>query len=268
MSRSNQAGLQNPAKESQKNFRAIIKDAQDVEYYVSQLEELVNSQSQMDSVLKHRQVDSLFLNGNITILQGKQRIAEMIQKLSAVINARKLAEESGVEIPSIDKLQKLVFQFMNERLSVLPSPYAPLCGALPLPQDQIIPNGYFVCVPNEDMYILAIVIGFDPSKGSYHVCDADPEATEVSEIIISADLVIPMPTSSPARRTKATTYAPKTRVYSLWPDEQGGWTTVFYPATVVQPPTTLPAWYLLSFDGDPPINASVPEKFVVPMNEP
>ena len=145
MSRPNQVSFQNPLKEGQKNFRAIVQHAQDVEYYVKQLEELINSESssKMDSTVRHRQVDSIFSNGNAAILQEKQRILEMLQKVSDVMNARRIAQESGVNIPSIERLRELVFQFMNEKLPTLPSPYAPLCGAIPLPQDQIIPNGYY-----------------------------------------------------------------------------------------------------------------------------
>jgi hypothetical protein len=132
----------------------------------------------------------------------------------------------------------------------------------------VIPPGSFVCLPHDADYILGYVLWFDPERCDYHVCDADPEGDALSELIVPAGRIIPIATSSPARRSKATMFAVGTRVLALWPDDLGGWTSVFYAALVIAQPASSPGSYTLQFEGEVPYYADVPEKFVVPAPNP
>ena len=188
-----------------------------------------------------------------------------------MLEARKEAALTERVLPTVADLREAYRVFLCENRPLIPSPYAPLCGALPLPDDSIITNGSFVCAVNkavkegeEGRYFLAYVFGFDPDNVTYHVCDADPVLEELADIELNFDELVPMPTSIPARRTKSTSYALREHVLSLWyEDGTVSWTTVFYPAVVISLPTTSPGFYGLRFEGDPCYEGTIPEQFVV-----
>ena len=205
-----------------------------------------------------------------SLAHEKQIILDALKHIEHILCVRRDAVAAGRTPPTLDDLHKRVQAFFSETHPLLAAPYAPLCGAMPLPEDQVIPNGSFVCATNPNVpdgvdghFFLAFVFGFDPEHACYFVCDADPELDRVVEIQVQADAVVPMPTSIPARRAKKTNHPAKSEVLSLWYDESGGWTTVFYPATVNGVPTSSPGLYQLTFDGDPPYVAQIPEQFVV-----
>jgi hypothetical protein len=59
----------------------------------------------------------------------------------------------------------------EDKPPIIPAPYDSLCGAISWPDDQIIPEGSYVCARNmqndedEDaQYFLVYVIGFDREK--------------------------------------------------------------------------------------------------------
>jgi hypothetical protein len=130
----------------------------------------------------------------------------------------------------------------------------------------------YVCARNleetgEDgkpVYFLAYVLGFDPEKFTYHLVDVDPEVVPKDQET-PAKFVIPMPTSVPARRTRATTIPCHSKVLALWPEE-GDWTTVLYEATVKKVPTSAPGLYDLAF---PEVTGltKVPEEYIVRLPE-
>jgi hypothetical protein len=195
-------------------------------------------------------------------------IEETLGQLDAVLTERRSHAGGLYPLPNVEELREQTRKFFDEKQPILPAPYAYLCGAIPWPEDQVIPNGSYVCAKNtivdEDddaQYFLASVIGFDPEKCTYHVCDVDPELTTLTDIEVPAHLVIAMPTSVPARRTKASSYPPRTQVLALWQDDNGLWTTVFYRAVVTSCPATSPGSYGLRFEGD--YTAAVPERYVV-----
>lgn len=213
-----------------------------------------------------RLVDSTVRSGH----HSKSLIQEALERIDHTLRARKEAASQGAAVPAVSDLREAVNVFFCEAQPILPSPYPPLCGALPFPDDEIIPRGSFACAVNPNIplgddghYFLAYVFGFDPEKLCYHVCDADPELEEPAIIEVSRDELVPMPTSVPARRGKMTSYPLKSQVLSLWFEETAGWTTVFYTATVTNVPTTSPGFYGLLFEGDPPYMSTIPERFVV-----
>ncbi|KAH0791108.1 hypothetical protein GPJ56_004919 [Histomonas meleagridis] len=213
-----------------------------------------------DLSLTFNTLDRFTENLNHSIKLQKNRIEEMLNRIDAIISSR---HEEEIELPKIEEIHQLVDDFYNEKLPIVPSPYQPLCGSMRFPTDQIIPSKTFACVQQEKEYILALILSYDPNKNTYLVCDADPELNEILTFTVPSNKVIPLPTSSPARRTKHTTYSLRTKVLALWLEEVGGWTSVFYKASVVSQPSTTDGYYVLKFDGNPPQNAVIPEKFIV-----
>jgi hypothetical protein len=198
----------------------------------------------------------------------KALIEEALARLDEIIATRRAQAVTGYQLPTLEAIRERTRHFFEDKQPIIPAPYAYLCGAIPWPDDQVIPDGSYVCARNmenddgdDDQYFLAYVVGFDAETSVYHVCDADPELTALTDIEVPAHLVIPMPTSVPARRTKLSSHAPRTTVLALWQDDNGMWTTVFYRATVVTCPTSSPGSYGLRFEGD--YMASTPERYVV-----
>lgn len=209
--------------------------------------------------VKH--IQKMVLNANASIVSEKLLIGELLNTIEDLIKAR---TERVIEFPTIDELRQQYNIFMSLVLPIIPSPYAPLCGAWGFPKGQVIQNTTFVCVPHDDLFILAYVLSFNPDEFTYDVCDADPELTEIVHFEVPADQVIPLPTSYPHRRAKCTTFQQGSRILALWQDPTTlVWTSVFYPATVRVPLTTAPGSYDLVFDGDDPAYAYVPERFCV-----
>jgi len=245
-----------------KKFRELLRKAMEIQKSHQAIEE--NSVSLMKgfSAEKQKALSSLYDNSNNNIATEQKRLLELFQYVDDLIIERQNAAPS-LEVPAVSQLKEAFLDFVSSPLPLKQSPYAPLCGSLPFPPDRIIPPKSFVCAPHNDMFILAYVIGFDPETLSYHVCDVDPEDGISKSLTVKAADITPMPTSAPSRRTKSTNFPLRSRVFSLWPDDAGGWTSVFYPATVASIPTTSPGWYRLKFDGEPTVFGDVPEKFVI-----
>ena len=191
----------------------------------------------------------------------KEMTSEVLKRIDFILESRKTKKAVN---PSKKKMKQLISSFFSDSLPFSSFPYPPLCGALSADNDKLIEPDSFVCVKNSDGdYILGIILDFDPETSSYLVCDADPEMTNVVTFSVYYKDVIPLPTSSPTRRNKQTTYGVKSRVLALWYDDVGGWTSVFYKATVMKTPQTQECYYYLKYDGTPPMNAYVQEKFIV-----
>lgn len=204
--------------------------------------------------------EQLVSKANSSMIAEKNRIALMIKHIDSIVEAR---SKKNIEVPSQKKLSKLYNNFMSSELPTVYSPYTPLCGAYPLPPDQAIPLESFVCIAHEDMYILACVIGFDPETSEYTVVDADPENTDIQPIVVPNDKIIALPTCYPHRRAKANTHPNHSKVLALWQDD-GVWTSVFYPAVVNIAPTYAPCMYHLKFEGEETVYyLEVPERFIV-----
>ncbi|KAH0789045.1 SAGA-associated factor 29 [Histomonas meleagridis] len=241
-------------------FHTLLKRAYDIKQCSTKISSIMEIQ---DNIEKYRSLKQLSENVNNLIETEKHRIQEALIQIDHLIAERKHPPPEP-EVPDIETIREQTKAFINNRQPLASAPYPPLCGALPLQPDQLLSKGSFVCVLNSNNdYILGIIQSFNPETFQYLVYDADPEDNVIVEIYSLASKVIPLPTSSPARRSKATMYPIGARVLSLWHDEIVGWTSVFYTATVITQPTSSPGWYYLQFDGDPPVFADVPEKFVV-----
>ena len=249
--------------DNKRQFHAIVKRAHDIRVYREKIAAVTNDES-MEALQRYRSLTQLGESATHLLVSEKHYIQEMLRRVEAIIAGRRRA---APELPSIETIRAELHEFQNGKQPLVPVPYPALCGAMPLPRDQIIPRGSFACVPQDGGYILAYVLWFDPETNSYHVCDAEPQGDSVVEFVVPADQVLPLPTSSPARRSKATTHPVDAKVLALWPDENGTWTSVFYSAVVLTQPTTSPGWYHLQFestdDDSAPYFADVPERYIV-----
>ena len=249
--------------DNRKQFHSILKRAHDIKVYRTKINALIQ-QKDDGSGSKFHNLEQLSENANKILATEKHSIAELLKKIDAIIESRNNPIASSLTIPDVDTVRSETQSFLDSpSLRIVPAPYPALCGAMPLTNDQLIQKGSFVCIQSNDDYILAIVLNFNPETFEYNVCDASPDGEEIQEITIPASKIMPLPTSAPARRSKATTYQLNARVLALWPDEVTGWTTVFYFATVMTQPTSSPGVYNLQFDGNPPLFVDVPEKFIV-----
>ncbi|KAK8852797.1 hypothetical protein M9Y10_017787 [Tritrichomonas musculus] len=246
-----------------KQFHSLLKRAHDIKMYRNKINMIIN-QKDDGSGQKFHVLEQLSENSNKVLTTEKNHLIEMLKKVELIISSRNKMSSTIESLPDAETIRSETQVFTESPLlKIVPAPYPPLCGALPLTSDQLIQNGSFVCIQNQYEYILAIVLGFNPETFKYSVCDAAPEGDDVVEIEIDASKVMPLPTTVPARRSKATTYPVNARVLALWPDENNCWTSVFYLATVMTQPSTSPGLYNLQFDGEPPLFADVPEKFIV-----
>jgi hypothetical protein len=147
--------------------------------------------------------------------------------------------------------------FLSRELPVVGLPYPPLCGSRPPDPDSRLPLGAFVAVRLSQFWALCYVIAQDGD--GYLVCDA--ESHPGTGFHADLAVIVPLPTSLPDKKTKATEFAAGARVLALWP-EDGLWTSVFYEATVLKPPSDTGDGYKLKFDGfGKPI--TIPQSFVI-----
>ena len=242
----------------------IVSQAADISKNINEAQEfsqLVNDDYSKDL---HTRLMRLCEGTMDLISREQKKLLDFFSTIDSLIEERE-RQELRFELPTRDELRDGFNSFINTVLPVWKGSTTPvLCGAMPFPtSEKIIEPGSYACIKFEDNYILAFVMGYDPELMAYHCCDADPDQDDpIKEIIVPLTDIIPTPRSAPARRTKANTFSPKTRVLGLWPDDNG-FTSVFYPAIVKAQPNQSQAWYRLSFEGDVPQPAEVPEKFIV-----
>ena len=98
-------------------------------------------------------------------------------------------------------------------------------------------------------------------ENGYRICDAESDST--SSITVDRGSIIPLPTSLPDRNIKAVEFPPKTRVLSLFPESNDSWTSVFYEADVVKPPSETGSYYKLKFLDDSGKSRDIPPKHIV-----
>ena len=246
-------------KDNKRQFRTLLKRIRDIH----QCEvKLTSTLSIEDSSSRLKSLEQISENVNSLLISEKNCLKDVMKYIDTLIEYRKNCSNQ-IQIMDVETIRSEAEAFRNNKQPLMQAPYPPLCGAVPIAEDQLLPRGSFVCFLNDCDYLLGIVQGFDPEEFKYIVCDADPEESKAYEFKVDVSNVMALPTSSPARRSKASMYPLNARVLALWPDEVGVWTSVFYAATVLTQPTTSPGFYNLKFDGDPNAFADVPEKFVV-----
>lgn len=241
-------------------IREILKNFEDINTSNYYLDGIVTSEN-IENSQKMSLIEQIIGTNNNAINIQKEMVSELLNRIDLILQSRK---EKKIKSPSKQKMKELINSFFSQPLPIALTPYPPLCGAIRSDIDELIKPDSFVCVKNnEGDYILAVVIDFDAESSSYLVCDADPEMVDIITFYVKFNDVIPLSTSSPSKRNKQTTYSLRSKVLALWYDEVGGWTSVFYKATVLKTPQAQDCNYYLKFDGNPPLNSYVQEKFIV-----
>lgn len=150
--------------------------------------------------------------------------------------------------------------FLARQLPTVGLPFPPLCGALPPKGNTPLPLSSFVCAKDEEQWTLCYIVSYSGDK--YMICDAESETGTAWEV--DSKEVYPLPTSLPNRRTKYAEYPPGTRVLALWPEGSDTWTSVFYMADVVKPPSESgDDCYRLKFVEDADKTKSVPPNYII-----
>jgi hypothetical protein len=156
---------------------------------------------------------------------------------------------------------------------------APLCGAVPASEDYVIPDHAKVCAkpPSNKMqpqdWILATVLRYSAQSNKYTIideddADADPWAADAGrqQHVVSARMVMPLPTHEPSVYTPYNEFARGQWVLALYPD-----TTCFYKALVHTPPSEMkapPRDYIVEFEDEAEASGKgepmrVPQKYVL-----
>jgi hypothetical protein len=178
------------------------------------------------------------------------------QKLISVIEGAS-SGPSRARTPAAAPSAGMFDCFFSRDLPIVGLPYPPLCGSRPPDPRTPLLLGSFVASRLNQFWALCYVIA--QAGEGYLVCDAEGDPGTA----FHADLtyIVPLPTSLPDRQTKATEFPAGARVLALWP-ENGVWTSVFYEATVLKPPSDTGNGYRLKFDGvGKPI--TIPQSFVI-----
>lgn len=149
----------------------------------------------------------------------------------------------------------------------------PLCGAIPAEPTYIAKMGDMVAVPvkgsseqDEENWILAEVVQYNPATNKYEVDDIDEEQKD--RYTLSRKRVVPLPLMKANPETDPHALFPKgSIVMALYPQ-----TTCFYKAIVSQVPTTVMEEYEILFeDGDYPDGYSPPlkvaQRYVISVKE-
>ena len=150
--------------------------------------------------------------------------------------------------------------FFEQDLPHYGLPFPPLCGAVPLEPGCVLPVSSFVAAMVDDHWTLCRIVAVDDT--TYDLRDA--VSSEDSNVYTAKHSdVIPLPTSLPDRRTRFAEYAAGQEVLALWLDGDV-WTSVFYKAVVVKPPSETGDDYRLKYLEDSGDKLkSVPASYVV-----
>lgn len=154
--------------------------------------------------------------------------------------------------------------FLNRDLQPVPPPYPPLCGAIPSNQDTSIDIYDYVAVFNNDQYLLCYISDYDGVN--FTVVDAD---TEKQPFKRKRSDITPLPLYTPIKPDPKAEFPAGKKVLALYPNDSDNWTSIFYPAKVLKPPSKFKKeFYSLEFDNDSETGAlKIPEKFVVRIPE-
>ena len=171
------------------------------------------------------------------------------------------------------KFQTLFKQFhTSPKLSS--SPYPPGCGTIPIPLNMLKPFD-FVCVRMEDeslssainySYILMMIYSINSDTKNCMVFDPENPRDHFE---VSPEDYVPLSSSLPEVPDPKFELAKDSHVLSLWTSGNGSWTTEFYHAQVITPPSEKKPkkhMYSLQFfdeEDTQPYIPDVPAQFVI-----
>lgn len=175
----------------------------------------------------------------------------------------------GAHMKMLVNIAQTLPLYVGKTPSVKPPP---LCGMIPAEPSYIAKTGDMVAAlvkdpvkQNEQNWILAEVVQYNPVTNKYEVDDIDEEQKD--RHTLSRNLVVPLPLMKVNPETDPDALFPKgSIVMALFPQ-----TTCFYKAIVSQVPTTVTQEYEIMFeDGEypsgysPPLN--VAQRYVISIN--
>ncbi|XP_012258780.1 SAGA-associated factor 29 isoform X1 [Athalia rosae] len=200
-----------------------------------------------------------------------------INEIRAIRNERRIQARNAGNKETIRRgalMKMLLSSAQTLPLYVGKSPGAkppPLCGAIPAELTYIAKMGDMVAAlvkgsEEEENWILAEVVQYNPTANKYEVDDIDEEQKD--RHVLSKRRVVPLPLMRANPETDAHALFPKgSIVMALYPQ-----TTCFYKAVVNQLPTTATEEYEVLFedatyaDGySPPLN--VAQRYVISIKE-
>ncbi|UYV65962.1 CCDC101 [Cordylochernes scorpioides] len=173
-------------------------------------------------------------------IEATHRTLELIQEVRALKNEKWMAFKNS-ERPKETLRRGALMKMLQQSALTLPlwiprkkEPPPPLCGAIPAEPNYVLKVGSMVAAlvrgPDDENWILAEVMGYNPSTNKYEVDDIDEEQKE--RHLVSRRRMVPLPLmrANPESNPEAL-FPPDTLVMALYPQ-----TTCFYRALVHEPP--------------------------------
>ncbi|KAK8887244.1 hypothetical protein M9Y10_038282 [Tritrichomonas musculus] len=257
--------------------------------FIKKLNILKLSIDQLDNDIKAIAVHELHFQPNKNDYQTKHVVNEIrkfngliVKQYEASINSAKdliqyvgqMIQEANKEkpvsneqkIPTKAEITAIMHDFFTSKIKTKQSPMPVYCGCYAA-NYKVPKEGHFVCARIDGNFFLMIVLNY--ADGICSVYDPTDVESDIKIIQLKNDDWTPLPTIIPERPAKRWEHSKGSTVLSLWPIQDGSWTTAFYPATVkLQPCERADAdvrGYELDF-GDNQLHV-VPEKFVVTFPE-
>lgn len=204
------------------------------------------------------------------ITESYRSVLNKVQTLRSIVERMISAENDGsteTSLPSNEDAQNLLKTFIKGKVKMMPAPLRPYAGCHSWRLKNLT-KGQFICHKSaENEYILMVVLSFENNE-----CIAyDPTDLKSGFKKLEENSWVPLPTVIPEKATARWEFQKNAVVLALYPnvEDELGWTTVFYQATVISrpcDPSIIPGsvrGYDLDFSEDRSDIRRVPEQFVV-----
>lgn len=193
-------------------------------------------------------------------------IADILKEIDSALkqNSSYAQTETAKPLPSRAEVDAMLYSFYKEKIKTKAAPIPTYCGCY-ANRCKTLSYGNFVCARYQNQYLLMIVHQADNDSVEC-INPKDPSGVQV--VRLPLDQITPLPRLIPEKPLARWEHARQANVLSLWPLDNGEWTSTFFPAVVVDRPCDRqdanspdnPRGYKLSFSDDQFI---VPEQFVV-----
>ena len=200
------------------------------------------------------------------IIRQSQNIISQIEGSNFLVEEKPKMKNEPIIMESKTNIQchpphEMFELFVSRELPIVEEPYPPLCGSISIDFNDKLGIDSFVAAKLDKDYVLCYICGYEEEK--YYIVDADTD--HPVPILMNRDLLIPLPTTLPEKYSSKVEYSIGTKVLSLYSSGDEEWTSVFYPATIIQVPSKREWGYGLKFLEDNEFEwISVPEQFIIP----
>ncbi|OHT07851.1 hypothetical protein TRFO_23796 [Tritrichomonas foetus] len=245
------------------NLEMIHKNIKDLNHNIITLSKSEHDFNQNPSLLIIDTIDKQ----EVTIANSFHSIVKHFKETLLILNSLINEEENQIvnnslRVPTTGEIQTMLNEFLKGNIKRCSAPYPTNCGCYAQKIKKPHP-GDFICANYNNSFILMIVLKFE--KQICYVCDPTTNESKLAIIELKIDDWTPLPTIIPETPISRYEHWRQSEVLALW-QENGEWTTVFYPAKVVKRPSDKPSddqvrGYTLDFGENMVIN--VPEQFIV-----